>query len=85
MTPHEETEQRVALLTSELGNATEYTFLVPGWPPVNANEGLHWFRATLREGFYAAYKIDHATKVVRFKSWEFGELEPSWASVVQAT
>jgi hypothetical protein len=85
MTPQEEAEQQVALLTSELGNSAEYTFLVPGWSPASASEGLHWFRATLWEGFYVAYQINHASKVVRFKSWEFGELEPAWASAVQAT
>jgi hypothetical protein len=85
MSPHEETEQRLATLNAELGNPTDYTYFIPGWSPVAANEGLHWFRATLWEGFYAAYQIDHASKVVRFKSWEFGESEPSWASVAQAT
>jgi hypothetical protein len=85
MASKEETELRLADLIKELGEPSEYTFHVPGWSPIDSGDGFHWFRATLWEGFYVAYKIDHASKQVHFKSWEHGEPEPSWGSLSYAT
>ncbi|MDR3427738.1 hypothetical protein [Silvimonas sp.] len=81
MATKEEADERVSFLANELGDASQYSFLIPGWEPVDSIMGFRWMRSTLWEGFYVAYQIDDVARVVRFKSWEFGDLEPEWNSI----
>jgi hypothetical protein len=81
MATEHEAEAYVTSLIRELGEASQFTFLVPGWDAVNSIAGLHWVRSSLWEGFYVAHKIDHHRRLVYLKSWEFGQAEPPWDSL----
>jgi hypothetical protein len=82
MATKEQTEIQIAALLTELsGKEDEYSFHIPGWSPENSSMGLRWMRSQLWEGFYVAYQVDHTTRQVRFKTWEYGEPEPSWEGI----
>ncbi|MCA1197780.1 hypothetical protein K9B35_07365 [Sphingomonas sp. R647] len=59
-------------LAADLGDAATVLVEIPGWEPVNLDEGLRWLRAS----YYEAFKVDHEIvrsgkqAVVRFRSWE---------------
>jgi hypothetical protein len=82
MATKEQTVIQVSALLAELkGKEHEYSFLIPGWSPENSAMALRWMRGQLWEGFSVAYRIDHSARQVLFKTWEFGEPEPSWESI----
>jgi len=82
MATKEQTEIQVSALLAELkGKEHEYSFLIPSWSPENSPMALRWMRSQLWEGFSVAYRVDHSAKQVFFKTWEFGEQEPSWESI----
>ncbi|MBE0462097.1 MAG: hypothetical protein ACTIDY_01530 [Halomonadaceae bacterium] len=78
MTSKEEAQNFIDELTAKVGEPEEFTFLIPGWEPVDSKQGLWWITSQLWEGFYVAYQIDSKKKLVYLKSWEFGEDEPEW-------
>ncbi|WP_298189799.1 hypothetical protein [Novosphingobium sp.] len=59
-------------LLAELGDVNDVTVEIPGWQPVDLNEGLRWLNAS----HFEALKVDHELiraeneTVVRFRSWE---------------
>ena len=84
MTVGEEADAKVAELVSSLVRPEEYSFRIPGWSPVDADEGLGWMRGMLGEGFYVESRVDFPRKLVIFKCWEYGEDEPGWDDPWQA-
>ena len=78
MSVADENEALVDELRAELGQPEDYSFHIPHWEPVAAEEGLWWMRSQLAEGYYVAYRIDPSLRQVFFKYWEYGEDEPGW-------
>lgn len=78
MAAKEEAQNFIDELTAKVRDPEEFTFLIPGWEPVDLKRGLWWIKSQLWEGFYVAYQIDSEKERVYLKSWEFGEDEPEW-------
>ena len=81
MATKEETEEALSILKAELVDPNLYTFHIPHWDPVEAKEGLWWFKSQLWEGYYVSYRKEEQQKIVYFKYWEYGDEEPSWESI----
>ena len=80
MASKEEAQRFVDELTEKLREPQRFTFLIPGWDPVDSKQGLWWVTSQLWEGFYVAYRIDSENTQVHLKSWEYGEREPEWST-----
>lgn len=78
MASREDTQKFVEELTEKLKEPQSFSFLIPGWEPVDSKQGLWWVTSQLWEGFYVAYRINSEYKQIYLKFWEYGEQEPAW-------
>lgn len=65
-------EQYRDTLGGELSSAEAVSFRIPGWEPVDRDQGFRWLQASIYEGFHVSHKVDWADKVatVTFSIWE---------------
>ncbi|MGE0742110.1 MAG: hypothetical protein AB7O98_12270 [Hyphomonadaceae bacterium] len=73
-------EEAMLSVAREVSDAAHVQVRIPDWQPVGLDEGLHWMRETLSEGFYVASRVTWKEReaTVWMKLWEYGEPEPNW-------
>jgi hypothetical protein len=59
-------------LGGELSSAEAISFRIPGWEPVDRDQGFRWLQASIYEGFHVSHKVDWADQAatVTFLIWE---------------
>jgi hypothetical protein len=83
MSTHEEQVQKIQTEIRKLiKDGFPVEVHIPGWKPVGIEEGFHWIKATIFEGYYLKYQVSmkSGVNVVSLLKWEFEEEEPEFKS-----